>query len=58
MKAKIMYSEEYVNKLCELIKQNEREWDLFDSKIIKTKPKSYDELINQFKASKDGVNNI
>ena len=44
-----MYSEEEVDNLCELIKQNERKWDLFDKNIIKIKPKSYYEIIEQFK---------
>ena len=39
-----MYSEEEVDNLCELIKQNERQWDLFDKNIIKIKPKSYYEM--------------
>ena len=43
------YSEEEVDNLCELIKQNERQWDLFDKNIVKIKPKSYYEAIEQFK---------
>lgn len=44
-----MYSEDEVLRLCNLIKNNERQWDLFDKGIIKNKPKSYDEFIDKFK---------
>lgn len=44
-----MYSEEEVLELCESIKHNERQWDLFDKGVIKTKPKSYQDIIEQFK---------
>ena len=44
-----VYTEKQVDGLCELIRHNERQWDLFDKGIIKIKPKSYDELIIEFK---------
>ena len=47
-----MYSEEEVDLLGKLIKYNERQWDLFDKGIIKIKPKSYDEVIEDFKSNK------
>jgi len=43
------YSEKDIDELCKLIKHNERQWYLFDNGIIKIKPKSYDEIIEQFK---------
>lgn len=44
-----VYTEKQVDGLCELIRHNERQWDLFDKGLIKIKPKSYDELIIEFK---------
>jgi hypothetical protein len=44
-----VYTEKQVDGLCESIRYNERQWDLFDKGTIKIKPKSYDELIIQFK---------
>jgi len=44
-----VYTEKQVDKLYELIRHNEIQWDLFDKGIIKIKPKSYDELIIEFK---------
>jgi len=49
---KKMYSEKEVDLLGKLIKYNERQWDLFDKGIIKIKPKSYDEVIEDFKSNK------
>ena len=46
------YTEKQVDRLCELIRHNERQWDLFNKGIIKIKPKSYDELIIEFKTNK------
>lgn len=45
----MIYTEQQVDKLCDAIKHNERQWDLFDKGLIKIKPKSYDEVIKQFK---------
>jgi len=44
-----MYSEAQIDILCQAIKHNNREWDKFDKGMIKIKPKSFDEVINQFK---------
>ena len=41
--------EKQVDKLCELIRHNEIQWDLFNKGIIKIKPKSYDELFIEIK---------
>jgi len=47
-----MYSEEDIDILSELIKDNQRKWERFDNKLIKEKPKSFDEIFEQFKKLK------
>lgn len=47
-----MYSEEDIDILSELIKDNQRKWERFDNKLIKEKPKSFDEIFEQLKKLK------